>query len=63
MGDLDAIHDDLNVRDVMESYGLLLAQGLPGEEYDVHPGEGRILGALVLRLRDLVRGTCPILEA
>lgn len=48
VGNLDAIRDFMDVRDVVRAYHLLLEKGEPGEVYNICSGRG-------YRLRDLVR--------
>jgi GDP-4-dehydro-6-deoxy-D-mannose reductase len=53
-GNLDPVRDLLDVRDVAEAYVGLLANGMPGEIYNIARGEGIMLRELFRRLADLV---------
>jgi len=53
-GNLDPVRDLLDVRDVVRAYVALIAQGVPGEAYNVSRGEGVTLRDLFRRLADLV---------
>lgn len=53
-GNLDPVRDLLDVRDVAAAYLALLAQGSPGEAYNVARGEGVTLRELFHRLADMV---------
>lgn len=53
-GNLDAIRDFLDVRDVVRAYLLLLEHGATGAVYNVASGEGRHLGQAFQRLAELV---------
>jgi GDP-4-dehydro-6-deoxy-D-mannose reductase len=53
-GNLDPVRDLLDVRDVAEAYLGLLANGVPGEVYNVSRGEGVTLRDLFREVADLV---------
>jgi GDP-4-dehydro-6-deoxy-D-mannose reductase len=53
-GNLDPVRDLLDVRDVAEAYLGLLANGVPGEVYNVSRGEGMTLRDLFHEVADLV---------
>jgi GDP-4-dehydro-6-deoxy-D-mannose reductase len=53
-GNLDPVRDLLDVRDVVEAYIGLLANGAPGETYNISRGEGISLRALFDRIAALV---------
>jgi GDP-4-dehydro-6-deoxy-D-mannose reductase len=53
-GNLDLVRDLLDVRDVAEAYLGLLANGKPGETYNIGRGEGITLRELFCRIADLV---------
>jgi len=53
-GSLEPVRDLLDVRDVAAAYIALLAQGSPGEAYNVARGEGVTLREVFGRLADLV---------
>jgi GDP-4-dehydro-6-deoxy-D-mannose reductase len=50
VGNLDAVRDFSDVRDVVRAYALLLEKGAPGEVYNVCSGEGRRIGDVLERL-------------
>jgi GDP-4-dehydro-6-deoxy-D-mannose reductase len=50
VGNLDAVRDFLDVRDVVQAYLALLDRGAPGEVYNVASGVGRRLGACLAAL-------------
>ncbi len=50
-GNLGPVRDLLDVRDVVEAYRLLLADGVPGEAYNVARGEGKPLSEVFQLLR------------
>jgi GDP-4-dehydro-6-deoxy-D-mannose reductase len=54
VGALDPVREFLHVEDVVEAYVRLVAQGVPGEVYNVASGEGIRLDALLGRLAELV---------
>lgn len=47
VGDLSAVRDFLDVRDVVTAYQMLLEKGRAGEIYNVASGEGRSLGTIL----------------
>jgi GDP-4-dehydro-6-deoxy-D-mannose reductase len=49
-GNLSPVRDLLDVRDVVAAYRMLLAQGAPGEAYNVARGEGLALSEIFQRL-------------
>jgi GDP-4-dehydro-6-deoxy-D-mannose reductase len=53
-GNLDPVRDILDVRDVAEAYLGLLADGVPGETYNVARGEGVTLRQLFQQLTELM---------
>lgn len=53
-GNLEAVRDLLDVRDVVEAYLGLLAGALPGETYNIASGEGIRLRDLFYRLAELM---------
>lgn len=53
-GNLEPVRDLLDVRDVAEAYLGLLANGTPGETYNVSRGQGITLRELFCRIADLV---------
>lgn len=53
-GNLDPVRDLLDVRDVVEAYVSLLANGVPGETYNISRGEGISLRELFERIAALV---------
>jgi GDP-4-dehydro-6-deoxy-D-mannose reductase len=53
VGNLQAVRDFCDVRDVVRAYWALLDRGAPGEVYNVCSGEGIRLGDLLQRLIDL----------
>ena len=53
-GNLDPVRDLLDVRDVVSAYIGLLAQGVPGEAYNIARGEGVALREIFRRLGDLL---------
>ncbi len=53
-GNLEPVRDLLDVRDVVEAYLGLLANGIPGETYNVSRGQGVTLRELFCRVADLV---------
>jgi GDP-4-dehydro-6-deoxy-D-mannose reductase len=59
VGNLDAVRDLTDVRDVVRAYRLLLERGLPGRPYNVASGTGRpiraLLDALLARSRTVIR--------
>ena len=50
MGNLDAVRDFTDVRDVVRAYWMLLERGVPGEVYNVCTGRGVRLSDLLERL-------------
>jgi GDP-4-dehydro-6-deoxy-D-mannose reductase len=50
VGNLDAVRDFTDVRDVVRAYWMLLDRGVPGEVYNVCSGRGVSLGELLERL-------------
>lgn len=56
LGNLDAVRDLSDVRDVVRAYPLLLRHGRPGEAYNVGRGEG-------VAMRDVVRLALALLDA
>jgi len=50
VGNLDAVRDFTDVRDVVRAYWMLLDRGVPGEVYNVCSGRGVRLGELLERL-------------
>ncbi len=50
VGNLDAVRDYADVRDVVQAYALLLEHGAAGEVYNVCRGEGITIGAVLQRL-------------
>lgn len=50
VGNLDAVRDYTDVRDVVRAYVLLLEQGVPGEVYNVCSSQGTIVGDLLAEL-------------
>ena len=52
-GNLDAVRDLLDVRDVVEAYLALLESGVVGETYNIASGESHQLRDLLDRLQDL----------
>ncbi|HEY6808573.1 MAG TPA: NAD-dependent epimerase/dehydratase family protein [Gemmatimonadales bacterium] len=61
VGDLEPVREFLDVRDVVDAYARLLAQGTPGEVYNVARGEGTSFRDLFFGLADLI-GVSPIPE-
>lgn len=55
VGNLDAVRDFSDVRDVVRAYWLLLERGAPGEVYNVCSGQGVAIRALLERLVALGR--------
>jgi GDP-4-dehydro-6-deoxy-D-mannose reductase len=55
VGNLAAVRDISDVRDVVEAYFLAATQGRPGEVYNIGSGVGRPMSALVEGLRELSR--------
>jgi GDP-4-dehydro-6-deoxy-D-mannose reductase len=53
-GNLTPVRDLLDVRDVVAAYRMLLAQGVPGEAYNVSRGEGVALSEVFHRLAAMV---------
>ncbi len=53
VGNLDAVRDYTDVRDVVRAYALLLERGVPGEVYNVCSGVGVSMRALLDRLAAL----------
>jgi GDP-4-dehydro-6-deoxy-D-mannose reductase len=53
-GNLEPVRDLLDVRDVVEAYLALLANGTPGEAYNIARGEGVALREVFRRLADLL---------
>jgi GDP-4-dehydro-6-deoxy-D-mannose reductase len=62
VGNLEPVREFLHVQDVVDAYARLLAQGRPGEAYNVASGEGISLEVLLERLGALV-GVRPIAVA
>jgi GDP-4-dehydro-6-deoxy-D-mannose reductase len=64
VGNLDAVRDFLDVRDVAEAYRLLVERGEPGEIYNVCSGEGRRLGDLLKIVLDAAKisGSVEVVE-
>jgi GDP-4-dehydro-6-deoxy-D-mannose reductase len=64
VGNLDAVRDFLDVRDVAEAYRLLIEGGEPGEIYNVCSGEGRRLGDLLKIVLDAagLSGSVEVVE-
>jgi GDP-4-dehydro-6-deoxy-D-mannose reductase len=54
VGNLDAVRDILDVRDVVAAYTLLLEGGAPGEVYNIASGEGHPLREVLERLQRMV---------
>jgi GDP-4-dehydro-6-deoxy-D-mannose reductase len=52
-GNLDAVRDFLDVRDVVRAYWALLDEGRPGEVYNVCSGTGVAIRAVLGELIDL----------
>jgi GDP-4-dehydro-6-deoxy-D-mannose reductase len=50
VGNLDAVRDFADVRDVVRAYALLLERGRAGEAYNVCSGRGRRIGDVLARL-------------
>jgi GDP-4-dehydro-6-deoxy-D-mannose reductase len=57
-GNLDAVRDTSDVRDVVRAYRLLVEHGAPGEAYNVCRGTGVSTGEIARRL--LARATKPL---
>jgi GDP-4-dehydro-6-deoxy-D-mannose reductase len=59
VGNLEAVRDLTDVRDVVAAYRLLVERGLPGRPYNVASGTGRpiraLLDALLARSRTVIR--------
>jgi GDP-4-dehydro-6-deoxy-D-mannose reductase len=53
VGNLDAVRDFSDVRDVVRAYELLIERGVPGEVYNVASGRGFSIGEILERLRGL----------
>jgi GDP-4-dehydro-6-deoxy-D-mannose reductase len=53
VGDLSAVRDFTDVRDMVAGYRLLLDRGVPGEAYNLASGTGR-------SIRDLLDGLCAL---
>jgi GDP-4-dehydro-6-deoxy-D-mannose reductase len=54
VGDLEPVREFLDVRDVVDAYARLLAQGTAGEIYNVARGEGTSFRDLFFGLADLI---------
>jgi GDP-4-dehydro-6-deoxy-D-mannose reductase len=54
VGNLDAVRDILDVRDVVAAYAALLEAGVPGEVYNIASGEGHPLREVLERLQRMV---------
>ncbi len=54
VGNLDAVRDILDVRDVVAAYAALLEAGVPGEVYNIASGEGHALREVLERLQEMV---------
>ena len=54
VGNLDAVRDIVDVRDVVAAYALLLEGGVPGESYNIASGEGHPLREVLERLQRMV---------
>ena len=52
MGNLDAVRDFTDVRDVVRAYWLLLEEGRAGETYNVCSGRGIAIGDVLQLLLD-----------
>src|SRR5262249_37425156 len=57
-GNLDAVRDISDVRDVVRAYRLVMAHGVPGEVYNVCRGTGITTGEVAQRL--LARANKPL---
>jgi GDP-4-dehydro-6-deoxy-D-mannose reductase len=55
VGNLDAVRDFTDVRDVVRAYASLLEQGQPGEVYNVCSGRGVAVRDVLERLRGMAR--------
>jgi GDP-4-dehydro-6-deoxy-D-mannose reductase len=55
VGNLDAIRDFTDVRDMVRAYWLATERGLPGEVYNIASGQGIRVGEVLDRLRALSR--------
>ena len=55
VGNLNAVRDYLDVRDVVRAYALALAKGSPGEVYNICSGEGIRIGDMLDMLLSLSR--------
>ncbi len=53
VGNLEAVRDFSHVRDVVESYRLLLERGEPGQAYNVCSGTGRSIRSILERMIEL----------
>ena len=53
VGNLDAIRDFTDVRDVVRAYWMLLERGNPGEVYNVCSGRGRSIGDVLRALLEI----------
>ena len=53
VGNLDAVRDFTDVRDVVRAYWALLERGLPGEVYNVCSGRGRSIGDVLRSLLEI----------
>ena len=53
VGNLDAVRDYTDVRDVVRAYWLLLEKGRAGEIYNVCSGRGVAIGAIIQELVDV----------
>jgi GDP-4-dehydro-6-deoxy-D-mannose reductase len=60
VGNLDAVRDFTDVRDVVRAYWLLLDKGRAGETYNVCSGRGIAIGDVLQELLDLSRATVEV---
>ncbi len=62
VGNLNAVRDYLDVRDVVRAYALALSKGSPGEVYNICSGEGIKIGDMLKKLLSLSRVEVKIEE-
>lgn len=60
VGNLSAVRDFLDVRDVVRAYALALEKGRPGEVYNIASGKGITIQELLDRLIKLTDGTIKV---